>query len=112
MLSLEFILGALTLVISGVAALMLGTLKTLRDSNRDLRDRVTDLEAKTAAQAAAIVVLTNDRDALGRQVRGDDALATITEKLDDHHREAKVHWRRDEELLADIRARMARGRQP
>jgi hypothetical protein len=96
---LSAVLGVIALVSSGIASLLLGSLKTLRESNADLRDRVGDLEKENNRNIAEIVLLKNDRDALARVVRGDDRLEEMVSKQDEHHVAALEHWKTEESLL-------------
>jgi len=93
------VFGVIALVASGISTLLLGSLKTLRDSNADLRARVGDVEEKNNRLMAEVVMLKNDRDALARVVRGDDRLDELVAKQDAHHRDAIEHWNTQEGLL-------------
>ena len=93
------VFGVIALVSSGIASLLLGSLKTLRDSNADLKERVDILEDKDKRNVAKIVLLEGDRDALARVVRGDDRLEELVSKQDQHHAAALEHWRTEESLL-------------
>jgi len=99
---LSAVFGTITLVATAISTLLLGSLKTLRDSNEDLRKRIGELEGQNTRNMAEIVLLKGDRDALARAVRGDDRLEELVTKQDIHHRESQEHWKTEESLLRMI----------
>lgn len=99
---LAAILAVTTAVAAGLAGLLFGTIRTLRESNQDLRDRVDDLERGRTEDRAKIAELRADNAALGRVVTGETYLVSLTDQLNTHQLEAREHWTRDEELLAQI----------
>lgn len=103
-------LGIATAVASGLLGLQLGTMRTLRETNGDLRDRVSDLEKTRTEDRAQIAELTSDKAALARVVTGEahmvafgDQLTHFGHTLEQHDRAAKSHWEVDEALLGEIR---------
>lgn len=82
----------LTIIIGGACALLLSVTTTLRASNGDLRDRVTDLEREQAVDKTLIASQQSDLDALRRVVTGEVQLAAITDLLEHHHRAATTAW--------------------
>lgn len=99
---LSVVLGITTVVAGGLVGLQIGSVRTLRSSNGDLRERVADLEKGRADDRAKNARLTADLDALGRVVTGETHLVALTHQLDDHHTEARTHWLRDETVLEQI----------
>lgn len=104
------------IALAGMAGLALfrGSLVTVRDQNKDLRDEVADLhrryddnETRRAAEAAASSVIIRDQAAdiasLQRVVTGEVQLAALLDLLDHHHKRAEEQWTRDEAVLIDIR---------
>ena len=108
--TLNSILALIAIVVAGLGTMLLGSLKTVRDSNSDLRLRIGDLEIKVTALGAENVTLKNDRDALARQYRGDDKLDAFTAKLEAHHRESMAHWAKGEALLLAIADELTGGK--
>src|SRR5213593_2337932 len=100
--ALQAVFGVIALVSAGISTLLLGSLKTLRDSNSDLRARVGEVESKNLRLTEEVVILKADRDALERAVRGDDLLNIMVAKLDTHHKDAHHHWEKEEALLHRI----------
>lgn len=82
----------LTIIIGGACALLLSVTTTLRASNGDLRDRVTDLEAEQKIDKSLINSQKADLDALRKIVTGEVQLAAITDLLEHHHQAAVTAW--------------------
>lgn len=89
---LTSVFGIATLLAAGLAGLAWGTVKTLRDSNQDLRNRVSDLEDSDRAKSTKMAELESENKALGRLVTGEVHWQSIADMLDHHHREAQRHW--------------------
>lgn len=98
--------GVVAAVAAGVVAIQYSTLATLRATAEDLRGRVGDLESERDRLASQVGILTADRDALGRQMRGDEQWVRITTQLTKHNEQADSHWVRELELLRDMQALM------
>lgn len=89
---LSAVLTITTLIAAGLAGLMLGSLRTLRDNNSDLQARVTILEDKVQERDAEIAILTSDREALARVVTGEAHLNALTDLLTEHHQQSMASW--------------------
>lgn len=123
------VFAVLAVVTGGSSALLLGTVGGLR---KDREDYVARDERKTAELAetntrlarveASLVAVVTERDALGAQLRGDDALAKLgmklnavadilaaqadsldrhNETLTEHNTMAVAHWGTEEGILSD-----------
>lgn len=104
---LSTILAVSTVVGVALAGLSLGTTRTLRASNTDLRDRIKDQEVVGKDCQARCSALEAERDALRRTVTAEDAVREVGGKVDalterlaelDDHSE-----RRHAELLVAVR---------
>jgi lysophospholipase L1-like esterase len=82
----------LTIIVGGFCVLQLGVTKTLRDSNGDLRARVTDLEASDQRKDEKIKGQAAEIAALQRVVTGEVQLAAIADVLQHHHEQAVHFW--------------------
>lgn len=89
-----------TVAASAGVALMLGSLKTLRESNADLRDRVRDLEServedreKLVASNAVAEQLASEKQWLTTMVQGRVDWTAISDQLEEHHRQALAWWK-------------------
>lgn len=89
-----------TVAASAGVALMLGSLKTLRESNADLRDRVKDLESeriedreKLVASNAVAEQLASEKQWLTTMVQGRVDWTAIQDQLEEHHRQALAWWK-------------------
>ena len=96
---LTTILTVATIIACAVTGLTVGTVRTLRDSNNDLRGRVKDLEDNRAADQALIATQKADLDALGRVVTGEvhwkaqsEQLLSLTTQVVQLQQEARQHW--------------------
>lgn len=90
--------------------LMRGSLTSLRETVADLRGEVADKDRHLADKDQRIELLDrrctelqHDLDALGRVVTGEVHWKAIATVLDQHHQEAREHWRTDESLLTSLR---------
>lgn len=102
--------------------LMRGTVTNLREQLGDARSEIADKDRRlTAAESdiarggaravsdiakleAKIASQATDLAALGRVVTGEAHWVAIGAKLDEHHEEAKIHWKNDERTLREILA--------
>lgn len=104
--TVNVVFSVVAVISAGISTLLLGSLKTLRDSNADLRSRVGDLEATNHLLTAEVAQAKADRDAFARAARGDDTLEALVTNLDAHHRDSLAHWRIAEGLLEQVIARL------
>lgn len=88
--ALGVIFPLLTVIIGGACILLFSITTTLRTSNGDLRDRVSDLEAKSVRDEAKITAQASEIVALQKVVTGADQLAYLSTVLDAHHTESTV----------------------
>ena len=106
---LTAVLAITTVAAAAFAGLKIGTERTLRDSNSDLRARVADLEsgresdrAKIAeAEAKANEALAENR-LLTSMVQGRVEWTAISDQLEEHHRQSLDWWGRIDGHLAEI----------
>lgn len=103
------ILTITTVAAAAFAGLKMGTERTLRDSNVDLRARVSDLESERADDEAKIARLEGSiREQVGEikllssMVQGRVDWTAIGDQLEEHHRQALGYWSRTEQHLAGI----------
>jgi hypothetical protein len=106
---LTVVLSVTTIIATAGVGLMFGSLKTLRDTAEDLRNRVSDLEKERAEDKARIEATEVKLDAAEREngwlrstMQGRPEWIALTDQLEQHHREAINHWERDESLLNEI----------
>lgn len=90
-------------------ALQRGTVTNLREQLSDARIQIKDLKDGRAEDQATIGRQSSDISALQRVVTGEVHWQAISDLLDHHHQAAELHWRRDEELLIDIRDAVQQG---
>lgn len=94
---------AITVTITtALVGLQIGTVRTLRESNKDLRDRVTDLEKERLEDKAENAELHSENQLLKAMVTGKVEWIAVTDQLEDHHRDAMAHWSTTEARLAEI----------
>jgi demethoxyubiquinone hydroxylase (CLK1/Coq7/Cat5 family) len=98
------ILAVTTTITTALVGLQIGTVRTLRESNRDLRDRVTDLEKERLEDRAANGKLTSENQLLKAMVTGKVEWIAVTDQIEAHAREALDHWRETEAKLTEILA--------
>ena len=82
--------------------LMFGSLRTLRDTAGDLRNRVSDLEKERAEDKAEKAELETENRMLKTMVMGKVEWVALTDQLEAHHRETIVFWRKAEDQLTAI----------
>ena len=112
------VLAVTTLVAAAFAGLMIGTQRTLRDSNADLRDRVKDLEDERKVDKATIARIdAADKEKAGEikmltsMIQGRVDWTAISDQLEEHHRQALSYWERSEQHLSGIEAALKGGNQ-
>lgn len=93
---LDVVFPILVVVVGGACILLYGVTSTLRTSNGDLRDRVSDLEAAETRNEATIKKQDAEIEALRKVVTGEVQLAALADVLDAHHRETTVSTARIE----------------
>lgn len=86
----------LTVITGGACILLFSVTTTLRQSNGDLRDRVSDLEASDVRKDATIKEQAAELVALQKIVTGEVQLTALADVLDMHHRETIVSTARIE----------------
>lgn len=103
------VLAITTTITTALVGLQIGTVRTLRDSNSDLRDRVTDLEKERMEDKAEIVKRDgqiaekeSENSLLRAMVTGKVEWIAVTDQLESHHREALGHWQATEDKLGEI----------
>lgn len=105
------VLAVTTTITTALVGLQIGTVRTLRESNKDLRDRVTDLENERLNDQSKIVArdgLIRERDSeiklLRAMVTGKVEWVAVTDQLENHHHESIDHWKATEAKLDKILA--------
>lgn len=104
------VFGVMALVTAALAGLQYGTMKTLRSSNGDLRDRAADQDAKIAALTQKIADLAAENRALGRVVTGETYLTALASALDEHHDESMEVLRAIQTAIQHMDAAITRAR--
>lgn len=99
---LTTVLTVCTIIACAVTGLTVGTVRTLRDSNSDLRGRVADLESSDRSKTLKITELTADRDAAVRMATGEAHWLALGEHLDLHHAEAREAWRKADQRFEQV----------
>lgn len=110
---LQAVLFAAVVVAGALIGLQQGTIRTLRGTNADLRDRrddlekdrvelTHDLERERKANAAKLADMEGAMRVLTDTVTAKDAIADLTQRLDHHHSESMT-------VLSDIRAALSPG---
>lgn len=105
---INWIFGFIAIVGGGLSTLLLGTVKTLRDSNEDLRARDADREKAIVELKAKVATLEADRDALQRVVRRDDEWQKVSNDLMRHNAQAREHWAKYEHQMDVYERTMSR----
>lgn len=101
------IFGISALIAAAISGLIWGNTKALRDSNRDLRDRVADLEADRARDRAGLEALTSENKMLKDLVTGEVHWQSISDGIQDHNREAREYWAHEQEQT-ELQVRLLR----
>lgn len=105
--ALGVIFPLLTVIIGGACILLFSVTTTLRTSNGDLRDRVSDLEAKEVRNEATILRQESEIAALQKVVTGEVQLAALADVLDAHHHESVLSATRIEKSVDLILEKMS-----
>jgi hypothetical protein len=82
--------------------LMRGTLTTLRSSNDDLRNRVSDLEKDRVEKTAELAEVRSENRTLKAMVTGRVEWTAISDQLEEHHRQSLGAWKRMDANLTKI----------
>lgn len=105
------VLAVTTVAAGGFVGLKIGTERTLRDSNKDLRDRVADLEsgrerdrATLAETRAEVDRVSSENALLTSMIQGRVDWTAIGDQLEEHHRQALIWWGKTDEHLSEIAA--------
>lgn len=93
-----------TIIAAAFAGLQRSVVQSLREANKDLRDRDADREKTEIADKAKIASLESDIAALSRVVTGEVHLTALGDKLDEQHVEARQHWAQDLQLSRETLA--------
>jgi len=102
------VLAIIVTITTALVGLQIGTVRTLRESNRDLRDRVTDLEKERLEDKAENAELASENSLLKAMVTGKVEWIAVTDQLEGHSREAVAHWTATEARLDEILAAVRR----
>ncbi len=108
---LTTVFGITTVIAAGLAGLVYGAQRTLRESNSDLRNRVGDLEKDRAERDAKIAELTALYETAKQIATGEVQWQVVVDLMTAHQKDAKAHWTQELELLAilaDARAHWRR----
>lgn len=107
----NLVLAAGAVAISIVAGLSFGSRKALRESNSDLRERISDLEKADARKTAEIAELQSRNEVLTSMVTGEVHWRSLGEAQDQLIRDAHAHWdeeRKSFKRIIEITDRMVR----
>jgi hypothetical protein len=103
------VLAVITTITTALVGIQIGTVRTLRESNNDLRARVGDLETERLNDKAKIVERDgkiSERDSeialLKAMVTGKVEWIAVTDQLENHHREALEWWEKADGHLSAI----------
>ena len=105
---LNIALAVVSIATLGGLGYVRGRIGDLRDQLKDAREEIDDIDRRLTKVTGERDQLRTDLDALSRVVTGEAHLTALGDKLDEHHSQAETHWRRDEELLEEIRDRLPR----
>jgi len=89
---LPTVLTITTIIGVALAGLQRGVVTNLRESNKDLRDRVGDLEKERDEAVTEAALHKSDLDALGRMVRNEAELNALATAIQENHTETKAFW--------------------
>jgi hypothetical protein len=98
------VLAVTTTITTALVGLQIGTVRTLRESNKDLRDRVSDLEKERLEDKAENGKLSSENQLLKAMVTGKVEWIAVTDQIEAHAREALDHWSSTEAKLTEILA--------
>lgn len=91
-----------TIIATALVGVLFGSLKTLRDTAGDLRNRVTDLEKERAEDKADLAEKDAENRILKTMVTGRVEWVALTDQLEEHHRQALAWWRKADDHIAAI----------
>lgn len=107
--TLASVFGVVALVAAALCALQYGTLKTLRESNADLREQHKDDEGRISLRDLELAKVRGEIAEMVGKVQILTEINTqqvswvaVTDQLEHHHNRAEKHWERDERRWADI----------
>lgn len=96
------IFGIIAAITSGLVLVQYGMTKTLRETASDRGVRITDLEQELERSKASEKRAATAAEVLAKQLRNDDKIDALTQTLETHHTEAKLHWTVEEGILKGI----------
>lgn len=99
---LTAVFGVAALIGGGLAGLLYGGLRTLRDSNKDLRDRVADLEKDRAEEKTAKAELTTEVRFLRSALAGKPEWIALTDQMEEHHKASLAAWAMLAEQISEL----------
>lgn len=95
-----------TILATAGVGLMFGSLRTLRDTANDLRNRVGDLEKERIEDKGALAESRSENVLLKSMVTGKVEWVALTDQLEEHHRQALAYWGRTDKQLGDLPGRI------
>lgn len=98
------VLSVATIISTALVGVLFGSLKTLRDTANDLRNRVGDLEKERAEDKATIAEKDAESRILKSMVTGKVEWIALTDQLEEHHRQALSWWKHADGQLEAIPA--------
>lgn len=96
-----------TTIATAVVGVLFGTNKTLRDTANDRGVRITDLEAQVIRTKADLAERNSEVSILKSMVTGKVELIALGDQLDEHHRQAVVHWTRLDSHVQELPGKLA-----
>lgn len=114
---IQWAVAAIAIIAGGAATTLLTVVRTLRESNNDLRRRVTDLEddrddlrVKLTERDDAVAQTRRDMDALAKVITGEAHLVALEQRLEEHHKQAMGGVERILKALAKLADLLRGGR--
>ena len=89
---LNTIVVVIALLVGGLATLNREAVKTLRETNKDLSDRIVVLESNEKRNQAEIDKLREENKTLRTLVTNEVKLGVIERLIETHHKEAVAYW--------------------
>lgn len=83
-----------------------GRITDLNGRLKEADEELVRKERRLTEAESQVTQLKTDLAALGRVVTGETHWVAIGELLEEHHTEAATHWKRDEQILEEIRDRL------
>jgi len=102
------VFGVATTVSAALVGLLFGSLRTLRDTAGDLRERVKDLETERTKDKSEKAELHAENSLLKSMVTGKVEWVALTDQLEEHHRQALQWWKLFGERLEEISTKVER----